>query len=172
MQRRALLLPLAAVLLAACQDAPTAPPAPEGLRPNFAAAIAFTTNEFIPIEIIAFVPCANGGAGEDVQLSGTLHIVDHVTLSENGVHAKIHFQPQGISGVGLTTGDSYQATGVTQEQFSSNLGATFTTTFVNNFKIIGAGPDNNFLLHENVHVTIAPDGTVTTEVDNFSVECR
>jgi hypothetical protein len=41
-----------------------------------------------------------------------------------------------------------------------------------NFRIIGQGSGNNFLIHENFHVTINPNGTVTAFVDNFSVDCR
>ena len=76
-------------------------------------------------------------------------------------------------GVGLTTGDTYNATGVTQEQDSLPLtnGAT-EFTFINNFKIIGQGPDNNLLIHQTVHVTVNANGDVTTTVDNLSVECR
>jgi hypothetical protein len=84
-----------------------------------------------------------------------------------GVHVKSHAQPQGISGFGQTTGAKYQATGVTQERFSIN-----PFTFVNNFRIVGQGPGNNFLVHEVFHVTVNANGTVTAFVDRVSVECR
>jgi hypothetical protein len=41
--------------------------------------------------------------------------------------------------------------------------------FINNFRIIGQGPVNNFLVHETLHFTINADGTVTVFHDNFSV---
>jgi hypothetical protein len=47
----------------------------------------------------------------------------------------------------------------------------FIETFVNNFKIIGQGPGNNFLVHQNVHITVNANGTLTASVDNFSTEC-
>ena len=79
----------------------------------------------------------------------------------------------GATGVGLTTGDSYQATGVTQEQDSIPLiNGAAEFTFVNNFKIIGQGPDNNFLVHQTVHQTINANGDVTTTIVDTSVECR
>ena len=138
-----------------------------------AQATTVTTNEQIPFELIAFVPCANGGAGELVLVSGTLHVLTHQTIdTQGGVHAKTHFQPQGATGVGLTTGDTYHATGVTQEHFNFNASAGFTDTFINNFRIIGEGPDNNLLVHQTIHVTITPNGDVTSEVLNTSVECR
>ena len=138
-----------------------------------AAAETFTQNESIPIDLVVFVPCANGGAGELVFMSGDLHILTHYTLSSSGnYHVKQHFQPQGISGYGEITGDRYQATGETQEEFNANGPPPITDTFVNNFKIIGQGPDNNFLVHENMHVTINANGVLTSYVDNFSADCK
>jgi hypothetical protein len=136
-----------------------------------AQATAVTTNEFLPVTVLAFVPCANDGAGELVVLEGTLHVLTHVTMDDGGgLHVKQHFQPQGISGTGLTTGDTYHGTGVTQTEFNATAGVEQTS--INNFRIIGQGPDNNLLVHSTVHVTITPNGDVTSVVDNFSVECR
>jgi len=118
-----------------------------------------------------FVPCAAGGAGELVVFTGQLHVLFEVTVNNGGgFHIKEHFQPQGLSGVGLTTGDKYQATGVTQEEI--NLAAGEEETFINNFRMIGQGPGNNFLIHETFHITINANGDVTTVQDNFSVECK
>jgi hypothetical protein len=129
-----------------------------------------TVSQSFPISLTVFVPCANGGAGEDVALSGNLHDLFSLTFNgSGGVHVKTLDNPQGVSGVGLTTGTKYQGTGVTQSEFNAQVG--FETTFVNNFRIIGACPGNNFLVHENFHVTVNPDGTVTAFVDNFSVAC-
>ena len=142
-----------------------------GAAPALAKATTFTDNVQVPINISVFVPCAAGGAGEVVDLSGTLHVLFHTTIDDSGgFHSKFHFQPQGVSGTGLTTGDKYQGTGVTQGTFNCKVG--FESTFVNNFKIIGQGPGNNFLVHENFHVTVNANGEVTAFVDNFSIECK
>ncbi len=138
-----------------------------------AQALTITTNDFVPFALVAFVPCANGGAGELVLVQGTLHIQDHITINDNRVNLKVHFQPQGAGGTGLTTGDSYNATGVTQEQDSLPLsGGAAEFTFINNFRIIGQGPNNNFLVHQTVHQTVNANGDVTSTVVNQSVECR
>ena len=139
----------------------------------YSQATVITTNDFVPFAQIAFVPCANGGAGELVLIEGTLHIQQHITINDNRASIKVHFQPQGAKGTGLTTGDSYNATGVTQEHDSIALtGGATEFTFINNFRIVGTGPDNNLLVHQTVHVTINANGTVTTVIDNTSVECR
>ncbi len=131
----------------------------------------FTDEERIPIELFVFVPCANGGSGELVYLAGSLHVLYHITLNDRGgYHAKSLAEPQGVSGVGLTTGDRYVGTGVTQDQFNGTVGYEFT--YINNFRIIGQGKGNNFLVHETYHVTVNANGEVTAYVDNFSVGCR
>ena len=135
-----------------------------------APASSFTANSFFPIELTVFVPCANGGLGEDVELSGTIHDLFHVTVNDNTVHVKTHDQPQGVTGTGLVTGDKYQGTGVSQDEFTAAVGQE--ETFINNFRIIGQGPGNNFLVHENFHITINANGTVTAFHDNFTVDCK
>ena len=142
-----------------------------GVAPAMAQATTFIENVRMPIEILVFVPCAAGGAGEYVQLSGTLHSLLVTTIDDTGGFvSKYHFQPQGISGTGETTGDLYHGTGVTQGTFTGRLG--FEATDINNFRIIGQGSGNNFLIHQNFHITVLPDGSVTAFVDRFSVQCR
>src|SRR6184192_2552856 len=85
------------------------------------------TNVSVPVNIPVFIPCAAGGAGELVVLSGDLHVLVRFTMSKSGgVHAAAHFQPQGISGIGQTTGEKYQGTGVTQDEFNARIGVEET----------------------------------------------
>ena len=171
----AVIAPAAAILLARCSDAPTATrPSLAPAKPSLSAT-ATTTNSRFPITLVTFVPCVGSGGPQLVELSGELHDLFHVTISSSGrLSLKVHDQPQGVSGVGLTTGVKYQATGVTQEMTHQNqvTGFPFNETFVNNFRLIGQGPGNNFLIHDNLHVTVNADGTLTSYHDNFSVECR
>ena len=137
------------------------------------AAASVQVNNSTDISLTVFVPCANGGAGEVVDLEGPLHTLITYTINGNNVSGTFHFQPQGISGTGETTGVKYQATGVTQESFKSSLqNGQSNLTFVNNFRIIGQGPGNNYLVHETLHITFNADGSVTVFHDNFSVDCK
>lgn len=132
---------------------------------------AVITDIKVPVNIPVFIPCAAGGTGELVVLQGNLHVLLRFTVSTSGtIHAGMHFQPQGISGVGQTTGDKYQGTGVTQDEVNLTVGTE--ETMVNNFRIIGQGNGNNFLMHETFHITINANGTVTASLDKFSVDCR
>jgi hypothetical protein len=139
----------------------------------FSQALAITTNDFVPFALDVFVPCANGGAGETVSVEGILHLQQHITINGNRVTLKTHAQPQGADGVGQTTGDSYQAVGVTQEVDTLPLIAGATEfTFVNNFRLIGQKTDNNFQVHQTIHVTINANGDVTNTVDNTTIDCN
>ena len=134
---------------------------------------AVVENATINLDLELFVPCANGGAGETVVLSGPLHVLITFTVNGKNVSGKTHFQPQGISGVGLDTGKTYHATGVTQDHFKGFLtDGQFNQTFVNNFRIIGQGRGNNFLVHENFHFAVNAKGEVTASHDNFSTVCK
>jgi hypothetical protein len=137
-----------------------------------AAWAAVIDNESIDLTgFSVFVPCADGGNGELVVFEGNLHVLTAVTFDRRGgVHVKTHNQPQGLTGVGQTTGDQYQATGVTQDEFNAKVGQTYT--FVNNFRIIGQATGNNFLVHETYHLTINANGTVTAVHDNFTIDCK
>jgi hypothetical protein len=120
-----------------------------------------------------FVPCANGGAGEVIAGDVQLHVLVTSTVNGNNVSGMGHFQPQGGSLVGQTTGDTYVATGVTQDSFTGSLqNGRSTFTFVNNFRMIGPGPGNNFLVHETFHITVNANGVTTVTHDNLTVDCK
>ncbi len=141
------------------------------IAPIQAQATTVTTSFKEPLDMPAFIPCANGGTGESVWLSGYLHVLFHTTLDgSGGFHTKAHFNPQGVRGTGMVTGDKYQGTGVTQDKFNGKVGDQ--STYINNFRIIGQGAGNNYLAHETFHITVNANGEVTAFVDNFSVECK
>jgi hypothetical protein len=157
MKAKLVLVPLAAAALALGQAAP-----------SVADATATTTSLSVPIDIVVFIPCAS----DLVELTGNLHIVTTVVMdASGGVHVSTLFNPQDVSGIGVPSGAMYRGTGETRFDFQTSGPPPFNFTFVNNFKIIGQGPDNNLLIHENVHITVNADGTTTATVDNFSFSC-
>lgn len=130
---------------------------------------AVVVNTSIPFTIGVFIPCVP----EPAILTGELHILITSTVDNNGgLHFKSHYQPQRLSGFGLVTGDKYQGTGVTQEHVNIHPGLAFEDTFINNFRMIGQGPGNNFLVHTTFHVTVNANGDVTANVLNTSVDCK
>lgn len=139
------------------------------------ASAAVTSNVIIPLVTTDFVPCANNGTGELVDLTGNLHILAITTTSGSGnVTMKLQFNPQGVTGIGRTTGDIYQGTGVTTTitTFDSITGYPVVSNFLNRFRLIGKGPGANYLNNQSIHITINANGTVTALIDNTSAICK
>src|SRR5207247_9521776 len=91
------LLAFAVAALAACDTAPTAPAANRD-RPSFSA-VTSNTNITIPIDLFVFVPCANGGAGGLIEVSGLLYVLSPLTIRISGTGGLYSpFPPQVLSG--------------------------------------------------------------------------
>jgi hypothetical protein len=133
----------------------------------------FTSSQRFEISLPVSIPCANNGSGEDVLLEGILHETFHLTVNNNKFLLKIIDNPQGISGTGQVTGDKYHATGETQDVINQSfVNGVYNETYVNNFRIIGQGTGNNFIVHENFHITVNANGTVTALLDNLTADCK
>jgi len=140
--------------------------------PAFGGASTQTLSIEIPLVLSVFIPCANQGTGEVVDFSGSLHATISSTVNGNNIHLNQLFNPQGVKGVGETTGDVWQATGETRFDVTASVSLfPVTNTFVNNFKLID-GRGGSFLVHEDLHVTVNADGTTTASHDNFTITCK
>ena len=132
-----------------------------------AEAFTVTTVEQIPISF------ETPGCEEPILLTGTLHLVSHVTFDANGgFHLVSESNPQGVRGLGLTSGTMYQGTGVGRVNANASGSGAEEFTTVGSFKIIGRGPTDNLLVQATFHVTVNANGEVTSVVDNFSVRCQ
>jgi hypothetical protein len=52
-------------------------------------------NDTDEINLVIFVPCADGGAGENVDLSGPLHTLITFTISKRNVSGVAHYSAAG-----------------------------------------------------------------------------
>jgi hypothetical protein len=132
-------------------------------------ASAKATTEKIPFDTVL---APEDACGEAIHLSGTLLAQFTFTETPSGnVEVGFHFNPQGITGVGLTSGATYHATGETLGTTTINAKGGISDTFVNNFKIIGAGKAQNFLETDVMHLTVNANGDVTTTVEKSTIRC-
>jgi hypothetical protein len=139
----------------------------------FRAGAEVVTNEKVPVEIVQDVPCANGGAGETVTLTGTLHVVLKSQVNDNVARGSYHYQPQHVTGYGSVSGDRYEANGVSQGSFRTNAkNGEAVISSINNFRIIGQGPGNDFVVHENVRIALHADGTFDVLVAHVGADCK
>jgi hypothetical protein len=110
--------------------------------------------------------------GDTVHLTGQLVVVmTETTTPSGGLTMSVHFQPQGVTGVDLSTGTIFHATGLTRDLVVNTPAGGATETFVNRFHIQATGGAQSFIVSELFHVTVSPDGTVRTFFDNFSSTC-
>jgi hypothetical protein len=133
------------------------------------------THETFPISVFAFVPCAAGGAGEEVFVSGKAHVVIKETIDgSGGTHFLIHLNYQGLTGVG-DSGTVYRGIGtegVSYHNFAPFVGAPYSLTETRSIQFLGRGPNNNFIIHEVMHVTINANDEITSSFDVQRIECK
>jgi hypothetical protein len=153
--------------LAACStDMPTQPG--RNLRPTTGPSRAMIFNDVkIPVAGTLANPCN----GEPFAFSGDVHESFHVTFDAGGgLHVDEHFNAQGITGVGLISGDKYTGNEASHDEFNTRFG--YEETFTHHFAMISNGSAPNFVISEVFHVTFNANGDLTVFFDNFSAECR
>jgi hypothetical protein len=138
--------------------------------PAHAQSSVTTGNAVQPFSDTAFVPCANGGVGEVVVLTGRLHL-HYVRVFTDGTSLAIGtLNLQGASGVGQTTGSTYHAVWSNPDTLNFHAQDGVTSSFVNVYRIIGPGPGNNYSLQFTFHVTVV-NGQLISFADNFVARC-
>ena len=125
----------------------------------------------IPFEKIVFVPCANNGSGEEVKLTGNSKIVYQISWNDRGSHFIFHENYHGVSGIGLTSNETFTASGKTQGEVSGSWESNhFVRTMVEELKI--NGQNTKFTVRYNLHITINPDGSVSFKRENETADCK
>jgi len=110
--------------------------------------------------------------GDLIHVTGTVLDIETATQTPAGGEVVAsHFQPQGVTGVDLTTGTVFHATGLTRDLFVSFPRGGSTETFVNNFHIQATGGAQSYVVFEVFHITETPDGTVTASFDKMYSTC-
>jgi hypothetical protein len=129
-----------------------------------------TFTQAVPLSLTAFVSCGNAGVGESVQLSGSLQIVSSLTLdSAGGFHLYSHVNPQGVSGIGLSSGATYRGTGVTLTHL--NLYPGIEAVSVNDFLLVGTAGAPSLRVHEDIAFVVDARGSLTATIDNLRLTC-
>jgi hypothetical protein len=120
------------------------------------------TSTTIPLEATRSGDCT----GEDVELSGKIHLVSQIQPDGSEVG---HVNYQGVSGVGLTSGTTYRASSVD----SFRLAAPFPSDIhsVRSLRLISPGPEDDLLVKFLFHITVNANGEITAEVEDVDSEC-
>lgn len=165
------------ILLAGCDSVPTDNDGTQLTEPTLSATADMVNYKAQLSPPGTLIPCANDGIGEYASaVDPWLHvIIREVIDARGGSHWSFMTHPIGDwDYVGEITEDHYQATGLTRgiENTDAADWVPYTWTFVNSFKLIGPGPDNNYLVTMVTHLTWNANDVLTADFSNVSVECR
>ena len=118
----------------------------------------------------------DGCSGERIRVQGVQHIVGHLTTDSAGrQHFGFTRNTQGM-GVGQSSGGIYIFTdSISRTSFEAAPGEFKTFTQQYQTQLIRRGEDaspDDAILHMLTHITLSPDGNITTMVELLRVECR
>ena len=165
----------AMVLLFSCRKSPADLPGqsnPEATALNQSTAAQVQSSvDSVPFETTLFIACANGGAGEEVQLTGVVINDLKIIRNDHGFTLTYHTNPRGISGVGLSTGYKYTVSGGTEGTINGAFeNSQFTGGYIERLNVIG--PGTNFMVSYHFHVTVRSDGTFTSSISDEKTMCK
>jgi len=146
--------------------APNATPKPQPGVPGRAVEL---NEQHVPITPVYNDPCT----GETIAFTGYIHIKIATTIDESGgVHLDLSSDQTSLRGVGTITGNSYQASDEQHTLQNTQGLAPLTMTVIDNFRILGPDPKDNWIMYVHSHVTVNANGVPTAAVDNVQAECR
>ena len=130
--------------------------------PGGSAAALSATSDQLPVYFLRSADCT----GEIVEISGTIHMVNQ-TQADGSVIG--HFNYQNVTGLGLTSGNTYRASAVDHVR----LQAPFPTSInsVRSFQLISRGAESNLLVQVLYHITVNANGEVTVTIDDLNTHC-
>ena len=165
---------LSLLLLLSCKKSMDELPAQEKVETSLSnqssGAEVYSSEELVPYDQTIFVPCANGGAGEEVALTGALKISEHVVYNDRGFTLNYHVVAQG-KGVGLFTGENFQASGGNKGTITGEFGeeGKYSRVFIQQLRVIGQ--NTVFKVTYKTKITVTPDGKITTSIEDETVDC-
>jgi hypothetical protein len=126
-----------------------------------------------PLDYVAFLPCANGGAGELVHFTGSSTSTITIVRDPTGTyHLQVTNRPDAV-GVGLTTGATYRTvgTGTVGNGTYLSLRAAQTSRSISSFNVIeeGSGLVSSFRME--VVLVVSATGEVTADVVRIESVC-
>jgi|GEM_PF-3334282 len=97
--------------------------------------------------------------------------IDQTIDASGGYHFHFH-DVYKARAVGETSGIQYVVTEIDHEGSHVSSNGALEDTYTLNFRFISQGSADNILLHILFHITITPNGVVTSEIENITDVCR
>ena len=114
-----------------------------------------------------FVPCANGGLGEEVEGIAKLHaVIGETDDGSGGTHLHAQITLRGV-GIGTVTGDRYQYHAdipfIVPNRINDPADETFNGAFDFDLAVIGLGDAPSFNATFRSQITVNANGDVTMD---------
>jgi len=130
-----------------------------------------TSTVAVPYDNTVYVPCANGGAGEYVHLTGSTNFLYTISWTDHGFTYGYHANSYAIKGVGLTSGVQFVASGITEGQVAASwVNEQWIAIFTDQLRV--TAPTTSFVVRNTYHATTTPDGEVLINLREREVECK
>src|SRR5262245_44485642 len=126
------------------------------------------TTQVFPVDEVLIDPCT----GEQVHLTGTFTLSSASDVHNDIVHFREH-DVIDLTGVGLTSGNSYSLRAVENVEDNFHLPFPFAPSeenVVTREQLISQGGADNLLFKETIHMTVNDNGDVTVQRIDFSTE--
>ena len=163
---------LATVLLFSCKKENANPTSTENATATATSqSLGKKSTVDVPYSKTIFVSCANGGAGENIELQGKTNFVYQIVWTDHGFNIGYHENTYAVKGIGLSSGDIYAGAGGTEgTAMASSINGVWVATTVERLRIVG--PNANFGLKNTYHITTTPEGAAVVTLDSQEVECK
>lgn len=109
-------------------------------------------------------------SGEDIVLSGSVHLVIQQTSNNNGSHLKVSSNFQNVTGVGVTSGTQY--TFHSNDKEKANVADDIfpgVFSFVRTARFVSQGAEENVILRETFRAVFNNNGTQTVSITRNEV---
>jgi GTPase len=124
----------------------------------------------VPFETTLFVTCANGGAGEDVVLTGFTNFIYQMIWTDHAFTLVYHDNVHNVTGVGVSSGETFIASGGTNGTvLGSWLNSQWIGTTIRQMRVIGQ--NTSFTITYKYHITVTSDGTVIVNSREQTADC-
>jgi len=125
-------------------------------------ASALGASDQMPLYFLRSADCS----GEVVEISGTIHVVNRIQADGSVMG---HFNYQNVTGLGLTSGDTYRVSAVDNIRLSAPFPSSITS--VQSFHLISRGSGGNLLVQVSYHITVNGKGQVQAFIEELSMQC-
>jgi len=130
--------------------------------PGSAASALGATSTDLQLHFLRSADCTQ----EIVEISGTIHMVNQIQADGSVMG---HFNYLNVSGVGLTSGDTYQTNAVDHIRLSAPFPSSIAS--VRSFLLVSRGSSSNLLIHIAYHITVNEQGQLTAFIEDLDIQC-